>query len=207
MEESVKDRINRYIKYIKKSRRAFSLSIGMSENYIVNIRKSIQPEVIKKISKRYPDLNMGWLMTGSGSMIIEPLKDRLMNLVNNECVTDYLFCVQAKLKEGFLDNLTDKISKEDIDKITNTFPNWNMNYILTGQGEPYLNPVSMTIKNITPLGILRMGSNAVAQQFTQLVEKKVIAPYELVLEKEKEILILQKEINRLKLLLDRNRRN
>ncbi len=66
---SVKERIIKYIKEKKLSNRSFSLSIGMSENYITNIRNSIQPDIINKIAVHYPDINIGWLMSGEGEML------------------------------------------------------------------------------------------------------------------------------------------
>lgn len=66
---TVKERLVKYIRYIKSTNRAFSLSIGMSQNYVSSIRKSVQPEVITTIAVQYPDLNTGWLLTGEGEML------------------------------------------------------------------------------------------------------------------------------------------
>lgn len=66
---SVKERITRYLKSKKLSARGFSLSIGMSENYISSMKNSIQPDVIDNIAVHYPDLNTGWLLTGNGEML------------------------------------------------------------------------------------------------------------------------------------------
>lgn len=66
---SVKERLVDYIKFKKMTNRGFSLSIGMSENYVASMRKSIQPSVIQKITEKYPDLNTGWLLTGEGEML------------------------------------------------------------------------------------------------------------------------------------------
>jgi hypothetical protein len=66
---SVKQRIKTYIKHKNLSLRGFSLSIGMSENYISSMKTSIQPDVIHKIAVQYTDLNTGWLLTGEGSML------------------------------------------------------------------------------------------------------------------------------------------
>lgn len=66
---SVKERLAKYAKHKGMSNRAFSLSIGMSENYISSMRKSIQPDVVNNIALQYPDLNVEWLITGEGEML------------------------------------------------------------------------------------------------------------------------------------------
>lgn len=49
----------------------FALGAGLSANFVISMRSSIQRKSLDKIAKAYPDLNMTWLMTGSGSMIRE----------------------------------------------------------------------------------------------------------------------------------------
>ena len=66
---SVKERLTKYAKHKGMSNRSFSLSIGMSENYISSMRKSIQPDVVNNIALQYPDLNVEWLITGEGEML------------------------------------------------------------------------------------------------------------------------------------------
>lgn len=67
--QTVKERLLAYLSAKGISARKFSLSCGLSENYVVNIKKSIQPEKLEQISSVYPDLNPGWLMTGEGEML------------------------------------------------------------------------------------------------------------------------------------------
>lgn len=66
---SVKERLKEYLLYKGISMRQFSIKIGVSNSYVNNINKSIQPDKLNSISKHYPDLNTGWLMTGEGEML------------------------------------------------------------------------------------------------------------------------------------------
>lgn len=68
----VKERLIEYIKYKGVGQNKFAESIGVSSGYVNNIRKSIQPDKIFSISKKYPDLNTGWLLTGEGTMLRKP---------------------------------------------------------------------------------------------------------------------------------------
>lgn len=66
---SVKERIIEFIKYKNIGQAAFEKSVGLSNGYVNNIRKSIQPDKVQKIALKYPELNTGWLMTGNGEML------------------------------------------------------------------------------------------------------------------------------------------
>ena len=69
MENTVKERLTKYLKYKNISKIDFGNSIGVSAAYVSSIRKSIQPDKIKSIALNYPDLNIDWLLTGEGNMI------------------------------------------------------------------------------------------------------------------------------------------
>lgn len=65
-----KERLKEFIKYKRLSDREFCTSIGVSFSYINSIRKSIQPDKMKKISALYPELNTLWLLMGEGNMLL-----------------------------------------------------------------------------------------------------------------------------------------
>lgn len=65
-----------FIKYLNTSQSKFETNCGLANGYVNNIRRSITPEKLQKISLRYPELNSGWLMTGEGNM----LKDSSTNV-------------------------------------------------------------------------------------------------------------------------------
>lgn len=69
MEESVKERLLRYIEYKGISVNKFEKICGLSTGYVGNMRKSIQPEKAMNISHNFPDLNIGWLLSGEGEML------------------------------------------------------------------------------------------------------------------------------------------
>ena len=69
MNNNVKERLIAYIEYKGLSKHKFETTCGLSSRYISNISRSISPTVIEKISTNYPELNMGWVMTGEGEML------------------------------------------------------------------------------------------------------------------------------------------
>lgn len=69
MESTVKQRITDFIKYKGISVREFERQCGLSNGYINSITQTVMPKKLKSISLQYPELNLGWVTTGEGSMI------------------------------------------------------------------------------------------------------------------------------------------
>jgi hypothetical protein len=67
-------RILTFIEHLNISARQFDLSIGTANGYTLRMYKnnaSIGSDVIERIVKTYPQINLVWLITGKGSMFIE----------------------------------------------------------------------------------------------------------------------------------------
>lgn len=69
METTVRQRLESFIEFKKISKSEFGRTIGVSAAYITSMRKSIQPDKVKRIALSYPDLNINWLLTGNGQML------------------------------------------------------------------------------------------------------------------------------------------
>lgn len=67
--ETVKERLKRFIESKGISVRSFEQTCGLSFGYVGNMRQSIQPDKVKSISRCFPELNTGWLLTGEGAML------------------------------------------------------------------------------------------------------------------------------------------
>ena len=69
--------INRIVEFINHkgmSVRQFDISIGAANGYTLRMEKnnaSVGSDVIERIVKTYPKLNLVWLITGKGSMLLE----------------------------------------------------------------------------------------------------------------------------------------
>ena len=69
MQQTVKQRLIKFIEAKKISINRFEKETGLSTGYVNNIRVSMQPDKVQKIAQKFPDLNTGWLLTGEGDMI------------------------------------------------------------------------------------------------------------------------------------------
>lgn len=68
IETTVKDRLLEFIKHKELSKTRFEKSIGASNGYVNNVNNGLSPDKKEKIAKKYPELNMGWLLSGEGDM-------------------------------------------------------------------------------------------------------------------------------------------
>lgn len=67
------NRLESYIRLKNLSLNAFDKSIGAANGYIgkqIKVNGSIGSDTIEKIASVFPDLNLMWLLTGEGSMIV-----------------------------------------------------------------------------------------------------------------------------------------
>lgn len=71
MEESMKQRLMRFIKSQNLSQGKFERMCGMSNGYLCNIKQSIGSSKIQSIAMAFPQLNTEWLLTGTGDMLNE----------------------------------------------------------------------------------------------------------------------------------------
>lgn len=69
MEDSVKERLKSFLKESNIKAVEFCEAIGVSQGYIAGMRESIQPDKLKSIATKYPQLDIVWLLTGNGKML------------------------------------------------------------------------------------------------------------------------------------------
>lgn len=65
----VKERLKKFVKYKNLTNQKFELEAGLSNGYIANMRKGVGDRALEQISNKFPDLNIGWLLTGEGEML------------------------------------------------------------------------------------------------------------------------------------------
>lgn len=69
MENTVKQRLIRFLKYKGLSQKKFETALGFANGYVNNISRSIGGDKIKVIEEHYPELNTRWVLFGEGEML------------------------------------------------------------------------------------------------------------------------------------------
>ena len=70
MESTVKERIKKFIEHKKISVREFERRCNLSNGYVNGIDQTIMPNKVSIINQQFPELNIGWLLSGSGEMLL-----------------------------------------------------------------------------------------------------------------------------------------
>ncbi|MDM9631803.1 hypothetical protein QU605_09990 [Robiginitalea sp. M39] len=118
------DRLMLFIKHTGLSARQFDLSIGASNGYTLRMQKnkaSIGSDVIENILNTYPDLNVVWLLTGSGEMLKSMQAADILDFDNlpMDKKEEIERIIEAKIKErqkeelkNLLREVTEEMGKE-----------------------------------------------------------------------------------------------
>ena len=69
MQETVKERLTKFIDFNGVSVREFERRANLSNGYIKSLRKSPTIDKMQSIVRAFPELNQDWLLTGEGSML------------------------------------------------------------------------------------------------------------------------------------------
>ena len=122
MEETVKERLKRFIKAEGISEREFCRRVGVGSAYIQSIRKSIMPDTLQQIAIQFPRLNPIWLMLGDGDMY-QPEEEKKPEVAPSEILLKLLDDAQnekARLlsiiesQQRTIERLTELTKKADV---------------------------------------------------------------------------------------------
>ena len=112
------DRLIQFIEYIGLSARQFDLSIGAANGYTLRMKKnhaSVGSDVIENILRKYPQLNVVWLLTGEGDMI---RNDPKLKVFEYESITDIQQQAIEKVVEKKIRERQDKELKVILKAVT-----------------------------------------------------------------------------------------
>lgn len=70
--ETVKDRLQEFLRSHNMSNAEFSRRMGLSVAYVSAMRRSLPEEKVMKMMEIFPDLNRDWLLYGEGDMTQKP---------------------------------------------------------------------------------------------------------------------------------------
>ena len=85
MLETIKQRINAFIKYKGITIKSFEEKCGLSNGYISSMRKGFGTGKLENVLKEFPDLNRDWLLYNEGNMLSDSVSQNV-NGNNNHVV-------------------------------------------------------------------------------------------------------------------------
>lgn len=107
-------RIMQVISALNMSARQFDISIGTANGYILRMEKnnaSVGSDVIERIIKQYPQVNLVWLITGKGDMFLENSTEspKRSSQEIETFINDTLKSKLSKEKQALLDEIIKEI--------------------------------------------------------------------------------------------------
>lgn len=69
-ENNIKGRFLAYVRYKGITQREFYVSCGISPGYMDRLRRFVGDKKVASIHENFPDLNIQWLETGYGNMLV-----------------------------------------------------------------------------------------------------------------------------------------
>lgn len=67
---TIKDRLLEFLNHLDIGQTRFEKETGLANAYIANMGKTPKRKTLQRITEKYPDFNLDWLMTGQGNMLL-----------------------------------------------------------------------------------------------------------------------------------------
>lgn len=104
-----KERVIKYLEYKGIRKSEFYLSTGLSNGFL-DKTNNIGADKLEIIISKYPDINLGWVISGKGEMILKPgLSDqiRILPIVTDKKNKENIVFVPVKAIAGYLNGYQD----------------------------------------------------------------------------------------------------
>lgn len=173
--QTIKERLILFVKAKKIGQGKFETLCGLSNGYINNIRKSIQPDKLHKIALQYPELNTGWLMVGEGEM----LRNEETEVINVEEVANGGFLtplLPISAQGGSLDDFTMSVNENDCEMIVSPIKGMDFAITITGESmtPEYPSGSRVLIKRINERAFIDWGRVFVLDTCNGSIIKKIL---------------------------------
>lgn len=115
---TIKDRLKAFIKSQGIGQGKFESTCGLSNGYVNNIRRSIQPDKLQKIALSFPQLNTGWLMTGEGEMLKNAnTRQNVVDVPESDVLIYTVPLLPVSAQGGSFNDFVESIKKNDCERI------------------------------------------------------------------------------------------
>lgn len=128
MEDTVKQRITKFIEDSNISVRNFEKAAGLSNGYLKQLKNAPSVDKFQSIISAFPDINPDWLLTGSGEMY---LSDTLSTTENKD--TWFVPLLPVAAQGGTLNDFVVSVKASDCEKIIS--PIRDVDYAMSISGD------------------------------------------------------------------------
>lgn len=211
MESDITKRVKEYVLYKGIRINQFEQLCNLSNGYVNQIKRSIGEEKLKAISRRFPDLNISWILTGIGNMIQnQDTKDindnktikkaiiqRIKKIIKNKSLSESQFSKLISANQKTINQQLKGergISIDTILGILSSFEQISSEWLLRGEGSMF----KSTDKFISTEELPESNRITSKTTYEKLLEEYTRQTEELLSQRDKEIRVLQLENARIK---------
>lgn len=143
-----KDRLHAYAEFLHLSDTAFCKKAELSPSFITKLSGNMRSRSAERIKKAFPLLNMEWVETGNGNMLLKhnspivdmSIVDRIKSIIGFLGIPRVVFEREVGLSRGYV-NYADNVSQTTITKICDRYPFIDRNWLMWGIGDMITNSV------------------------------------------------------------------
>lgn len=175
----VKDRLIEFMKYKGVSQRTLETQCGLSNGFVDKVGEGTRQSSLDKISAQYPELNILWLRTGYGEMLLESeaASNKVHSLVpDHENQSTVVSLLPISAQGGSLNDFVVSVKSEDCEKIIS--PIKGIDFAITVAGDSmspeYPNGSQILIKKINEKAFIDWGRAYVLDTCNGTVVKKIM---------------------------------
>ena len=160
-----KERLLQFLRYKKLGQQKFEISIGMSNGWANKVGDSIRENTLQKIKEVYPELNIAWLKSGVGSMLVGDGEVTLETPIYNKTDTsEEITAKQVPLlpiaaQGGILNDFIVSVKENDCEKVISPIRGADFAMSISGDSmaPEYPNGSQIFIKRINEKAFIEWG--------------------------------------------------
>ena len=169
----VKDRLLEFLAYLGIGQTKFEQLTGLSRGLVDKMSDGITTRTINKISKVYPELNIVWLQTGEGQMLLEscPAKQSIPQIPDAYMVPLLPLYAQG----GSLNDFAPSVRMTDCEKVISPIAGADFAITITGDSmaPEYPSGSRILIKRVDEKAFIEWGRVYVLDTMNGTVVKEV----------------------------------
>ena len=176
-----KERLLQFLRYKKLGQQKFEISIGMSNGWANKVGDSIRENTLQKIKEVYPELNIAWLKSGVGEMLITGDSEGTLETpgdseTSEEITAKLIPLLPIAAQGGSLNDFVVSVKESDCEKVVSPIRGADFAMPISGDSmaPEYPNGSQIFIKRINEKAFIEWGKIYVLDTCNGVVVKVLV---------------------------------
>ena len=176
-----KERLLQFLRYKKLGQQKFEISIGMSNGWANKVGDSIRENTLQKIKEVYPELNIAWLKSGVGEMLITGDSEGTLETpgdseTSEEITAKLIPLLPIAAQGGSLNDFVVSVKESDCEKVVSPIRGADFAMPISGDSmaPEYPNGSQIFIKRINEKAFIEWGKVYVLDTCNGVVVKILV---------------------------------